>query len=191
MLNKQQTYLKFISIFAIFTLLLGCDNTDPLTVFPTMQYHDMNNDSIYDYVITFEGISTMDVPASAVQFYRDLEPLESNLILKNPDSGYFFLQTGDTLTYEIPTTLAWDESCNVRIFSRYFSENTEADAWTLLPGIKDEYILGLKFYAGEEAALGWIKLGLNPETGEILITDGNFSFDDPLVIQLRETQLEK
>jgi hypothetical protein len=153
---------------------------------PDKNLIDINSDQIIDFAIEYMEYSTDDVPSSAGSIIGSLKPLNQNQLLFRPNDGYLFLDHHDTIRKVAGQGLNWfGFGADLISINRHYE--TWDSIWSILSDKTSNYILAFKLIIDGSENIGWLKLEFDTLNGDIFITDGVYTSNDELVIQMNTT----
>jgi hypothetical protein len=170
---------------ALFYILIGTGFLLP-QVYPnepgTPQAHtiDVDQNGTADFIVEYSSISTSDIPPSHQTIWAFFRPLDGNGMLLHAAKGCFFLQPGDTL-YRTQANTNWVKR-GVELMHISGSKNVWESEWTITSEQGSPCFIGVKL-AGTPAQIGWLKLALNKDSGEISFDEYEIQTTDTLLIE--------
>lgn len=142
---------------------------------------DFNADQIYDFVISYQELSTYDAPSSEGSIIGSISPLNQNHFLYKNGADFLFLEYEDMFKKESDLNTTWEEfSADLISIGRDY-ENWDNN-WSVIPEQTDFNYLAFKIKLNDSDMIGWISLGFDTETGKISIKDEDISDSDSLII---------
>ncbi len=176
-------------------LATSCENRKDATendfypgkpVIPVNDSVDMNSDQVIDFVISYRESATYDYPSSHGSITGSINPIHQNRLLHRNNAGYLFLRINDTIRKVSNTHSDWNAyDADVIIINRDH-ENWDR-AWTVLSEQKNYYFLAYKLLMTDAEKIGWVSLSFDTISGEISITDGDYSNNPELIIHKNTT----
>lgn len=174
---------KFLIIPILLIIFTSCEkeNKSEMPNIPATDSIDINNDSLYDFVISYSIIATTDEPSSGQSIIGELIPLDSNEVLYRQSVGHLFLQQNDTIRKVNNTNAEWTTYQADLITKDNINDKWDS-SWTILSDLNDDYYIGFKL-KGSTEQIGWMLINPNTNTGEISIIDKEFTDSNELIIQ--------
>jgi hypothetical protein len=183
--------MKNLLILSALLLLIatGCskdqaDNGNNPPGTPDPKYYDFDNDGIDDFIIEYIRFTWDGVGASGDGLAGRIVPLNGNLILTNHNEFTLFNEKNDILRIEVEPPLDWISFGQDLVMMQNSSENgfLWPDEWAILSREPEiSYYLGL-IIQREIPRIGWIKLMIQTSSGNIRITDKEFTKSDHILI---------
>ena len=168
-------------LFRSLITFISCEkiNNSKMPDIPDMDSIDVNNDSLFDFVIEYSSIATTDIPPSHQSITGKIRPLYDNQILYRQSVGYLFLQTNDTIRKENNKNSNWIDYSASLIGINGDNDKWDND-WSIISDLDSDYFLGIKL-KGDTEQIGWILLNLNTNNGEISIIDKELTDSNELI----------
>ena len=151
------------------------------TEYPSNYTLDVNQDGIDDFVVEYKHISTSDVPVSAVSIIGSIIPMDNVSCLYQSYDGYLFLSPNDTIHNDYTSQNQW-YNYDADIISKSWHRNIGWDTFWGVLSPQNEYYFAFKLQNGVINELGWLKLELDLNTGDIEIIDMASSNSNFIVI---------
>lgn len=155
--------------------------TSDETEYPSNYTLDINQDGIEDFVVEYNHISTSDVPVSAISIIGSITPLDNVSCLYQAYDGHLFLSPNDTIHSEYTSQNQWS-SYDADIITKDWHRNIGWGTLWEVRSSQNEYYFAFKLQNGVTNELGWLKLEIDLNTGDIEITDMASSNSDFIVI---------
>ncbi len=144
---------------------------------------DINSDQIIDFEIEYKEYSTDDLHSSGGSIIGSIKPLNQNLLLYRFPDGYLFKENHDTIRKVVNPKLYWNGS-GADLISIDRDYEIWDTAWTVLSDKNSNYLLAFKLVIDGYENIGWLKLEFDSINGDIFITDGVYTGNDELIIQM-------
>lgn len=154
---------------------------------PVTDSLDVNSDQIFDFVIVYNEIATLDEPSSAGRVTGSITPLNQNQLLYRNNVGWLFLDVNDTIRTFSNSNSDWSGyGANLISIGRKY-QNWDG-TWTVLSEKNSFYFLAYKLVLNDSEKIGWISLEFDTINGKMSITDGDYSENDELIIHKKIIQ---
>jgi len=186
---------NLILVLMVLTLIVSCEKNKDLPDHdlhpvnlenPDKNLIDINSDQIIDFAIEYREYSTDDVPSSGGSIIGSVRPLNQNSLLFRPSDGYLFLDNHDTIRKVAGPDMNWfGFGADIVMINRHYE--TWDSIWTILSDKISKYILAFKLAIDGTENIGWLKLEFDTTNGNIFITDGVYTSNDELVIQMNSS----
>jgi hypothetical protein len=183
---------NLILVLMVLTLIVSCEKNKDLPDHdlhpvnlenPDKNLIDINSDQIIDFEIEYKEYSTDDVPSSGGSIIGSVNPLNQNSLLYRPNDGYLFLNNHDTIRKVSGDGLNWfGFGADLISINRHYE--TWDSTWTVLSDKSSNYILAFKLVIDDSENIGWLRLEFDTINGDIFITDGIYTHNDELIIQM-------
>ena len=152
-------------------------------IIPANDSIDIDNDLVYDFLIQYSSIATMDIPPSHQSITGAIKPLNDNKVLDRESVGNLFLIAGDTIRRVDNSNADWSEYA-ASVIGINGSKDKWDDNWRIVSDLTDDFYLGVQLKKGDDLKIGWILLEFNKEDGSIGILDKKFTSEPELIIKL-------
>lgn len=186
---------KLILLLMGLVLITSCDKNKDLPDHvlhpvnlenPDKYLIDINSDQIIDFQIEYKEYSTHDDPSSGGSIIGSIKPLNENLLLYRFPDGYLFLDNNDTIRKAVYPALYWYGS-GADLISIDRDYDIWDSAWTVLSDKSSNYLLAFTLVVDGSENIGWLQLEFDTINGDIFITDGVYTGNDELIIQMNSS----
>lgn len=142
---------------------------------------DFNADQIYDFVISYQELSTYDAPSSEGSIIGSISPLNQNQFLYKNGTDFLFLGYDETIKKESDLNTTWEDfSADLISINRDYQ--IWDNSWSVIPEQTDHNYFAFKIKLDDQDMIGWMSLAFDTETGKISIKDEDISDSDSLII---------
>lgn len=184
----KKTILFSLLIF----LLLSCSEKDinglalARPALPETKVFDINRDAVDDFTIAYSNGVWDGFEASGSFVDGSIKPLGENSILQeyeeNVSTTYLFAQKGDSIHRQAEDSRSW--AYRSRLVSLYQGgDGVWPKEWRIeSPKASAPYYIGMQIQEGDTFLIGWLKLEIDVDNGEIAIQDSAFTKEDSIVI---------
>lgn len=177
--------MKNLSFLLCFCLLISaCKNPNKINFnkieTPKDYSIDIDNNGQDDFEIYYKQLQTEDIPVSGASINGEIRFINNGAFFCNIYGAYsecLFLSKGDSIKTDLATN-NWNYY-PVSLISIGWQNGKWDKNWFVNASVSGDYYLGFKM----QDNLGYLKLDLNTETGEIKVLDSKVTKDDFLIIE--------
>jgi hypothetical protein len=178
--------LSGISIVLLVIISYACSKEDTIRVsIPVDKKFDLNGDLVADVSITYKLYSG-NINGSKYEI------IKGQLTFENPenelmeyDSVGFLLHNNDTIFMNPDSTQhKWRKGGLVLVTRFHYSDSDWPEYWSIRDeSIENTFYLGFRMQMNPESKIiGWMKLGISNITGDIIITEDEYSVEEYMVV---------
>jgi len=186
---------KTIFYITFLTLVISCskDDDDQKQLsskepeIPESIIYDLNEDSVNDFTISYDLGVWDGVGASGFLYYGRLKAMGENRFLdeyeENVSTTFLFAEKGDSIQQEASAPQSWDYNFASLTTLWQGGDGVWSSEWVIeSKKASKPYYVGIQIRVVDRFLIGWLKLEIDKNTGQINIIDHELTSEDSLVI---------